>query len=564
MSEKGRLERKAKREAREKEREARAKAEKEAQEQKENTLVVYYNTGTKCLIRLAVSLFTLRQHYTGPAIVILEGDHPEWIFHVFFELGIKCKRIQPDTDLPKRVKGPLTRKPEIPYFVPNAKNYIFLDSDTIVTDKIDNLFNLPDGKTFGVTAFSDWHEGGGMMSKRIKAFLPLTKTYKPHDGRPAVNTGVFCWKLGSKFVDPWLKTTREAAAHPEFGQSSTIMTDEIAAQVLLDRDDVHIFPSRFNESVKFGKAEDPAIIHFHGGKHLIDDAKHSGKWEAALQKCKEYFKGHVIEEAFRRDWGDSAYRNTLLDHKVADTTLVVAVDNTYLPYLQKAWPEWMKRQDLRSMPVQVFVGDKISLDDPRLDFLREANGARNEDGRPSVTWRTWNFDKHFGDHRSAMFAAYIHGVAWAVKTKYWIKIDADTIPSCPDPMFDRTDYKHDLVANPWGFTKVKNDPIKAPHWINRLDEWWFEDLGKAGLGQKFPNIKGDKHRHPRHISKISMERTKHTKELAKLLGYQDLGDDEAQFGVMMIPSQDTTVWYYHLRSGTNVKYKKLDYRSVRL
>ena len=37
--------------------------------------------------------------------------------------------------------------------------------------------------------------------------------------------------------------------HPEFGQSSTIMSDEIAAQCLLDRKDVVVFDSRFNESL---------------------------------------------------------------------------------------------------------------------------------------------------------------------------------------------------------------------------------------------------------------------------------------------------------------------------
>ena len=112
---------------------------------------------------------------------------------------------------------------------------------------------------------------------------------------------------------------------------------------------------------------------------------------------------------------------------------------------------------------------------------------------------TWDYDELYGDHRTAMFAAFIHGVAQNVGTNFWMKLDVDTVPTCPDPMWDKEDFKHDLVANGWGFTKVKNDKVKKPHWLNRLDEWWFEELGKSGIGEKFPKIKEDKHRHSRHI-----------------------------------------------------------------
>ena len=36
--------------------------------------VIWYNRGTKCLVRLAVSAYTLRQHYGGSAAVISDAD----------------------------------------------------------------------------------------------------------------------------------------------------------------------------------------------------------------------------------------------------------------------------------------------------------------------------------------------------------------------------------------------------------------------------------------------------------------------------------------------------------
>ena len=148
MSEKGRKERLAKQEARK-------KTKKKKEVQSDDRCVVYFNTGSRCLVRLVTSLYSLRKHWSGRVCVILEGDHPEWVFQAFHSLKITCKRVQMDIPKLKGVKEALVRKPFVPDYV-EAGRGVFLDSDTVVLDKIDELFELPKGKSFGTTAFSKW------------------------------------------------------------------------------------------------------------------------------------------------------------------------------------------------------------------------------------------------------------------------------------------------------------------------------------------------------------------------------------------------------------------------
>lgn len=566
MSLKGRLEREAKRKAREIAKQQRKSEEVQSsavpQPPSEVCGVVYYNTGTRCLVRLIVSIFSLRQVWAGEVLVLLEGDTPEWVFQALHAMKAKCKRVawldnklvacdnplDTKSDGFHKVKSALVRKPFVPLCSFEFDKAIFLDADTVVVDDISGLFELPAGKTFGAVAFSNWVEHGRMISGRINSWNSITE-YRPHQDRPAVNTGVFVWTRGSEFIPEWQRLTCLGAQHPEFGQASTIMSDEIACQCLLDRDDVVVFDSRYGESGKFGVADKPVVIHFHGSKHLGAGMKHSGVWQQWFERCRLALKDvPLVAAALEQDWDDGALRDFRREQSVEHITLVLAVDENYLPFLKLAWPIWMARRDLSRMPVLIFLCG-LTKDDPRLDFVKCDRVAFSE----------WNFDKFYGQHRTSVFAAFIFGVAQNVNTPFWMKLDVDTVPGDDKPLWDANDCTFDLVANAWGFTKVKHDPVTSPHWLNRLDEWWFEKLGKSGLGEKFPKIKGDKFSHQRHISKIALERTACTRLLAKELG----GTTEAH-GKMPIPSQDTLVAYFHQRCGTKVKYKKIPYRSVRL
>jgi len=40
--------------------------------------VIYYNRGTKCCLRMLVSIFSLRRHYKGPVTVMIEGEQDQW------------------------------------------------------------------------------------------------------------------------------------------------------------------------------------------------------------------------------------------------------------------------------------------------------------------------------------------------------------------------------------------------------------------------------------------------------------------------------------------------------
>ena len=114
--------------------------------------VIYWNSGTKLLVRLYVSLASLRDVYDGPVTVILNDDVPKEFEEEFLNAhGFDTVRIDTDVGHKRALLAKTAMHMATPY-----DTSVYIDCDTIILNKFDELFNLADKHKFVVTKFADW------------------------------------------------------------------------------------------------------------------------------------------------------------------------------------------------------------------------------------------------------------------------------------------------------------------------------------------------------------------------------------------------------------------------
>lgn len=235
--------------------------------------VCYFNLNTKCLVRLLVSLHSLRKHYSG-SVTILNGGGDEGICD---RIGRACGADVLSIPIVQRRKHTAyTTKAGLWKFSP-YETTLLIDSDTVVAGKVEPLLELGE-KSPGivVTRFADWISTGRCMSGRISKWRGVKcdgidveqliddSLDAPH---AAINTGVVCWDktYGREFLQDWDRLTVAGWLCP-FG-------DELAAQILLRKHRHTLVDDRFNCSPLYGTNKSKAVIwHFHGHKERRPEA----------------------------------------------------------------------------------------------------------------------------------------------------------------------------------------------------------------------------------------------------------------------------------------------------
>ncbi|GEM_PF-1148154 len=261
--------------------------------------VIYYNTGTGCLVRLLVSLNSLRQHYAGPITILSEGEasHP-LCEQIGKTLNAEVQRwesgVAPGKNAPFLAKTRLHLG--TPYEITVA-----IDSDTLVVGPIEELFEAAERKTFCVAQLGKRGTAGRVIQNRLRRWA----TILPDDLEPAmkfgpaINTGVIAFRRGASIFDEWYNVTLK-------GRESFI-PDEVCCQMILHRHPHQILDGRWNRSCKHDDPNLPEtrIIHYHGKKHCRAGLPfHGDKWMAAYE--------------------------ALLQHNVADVTSWTPVGDRYL------------------------------------------------------------------------------------------------------------------------------------------------------------------------------------------------------------------------------------------
>ncbi len=246
--------------------------------------------------RIAVSLYTLRQHWNGPVLLLLDN--------VTEDIG---RRIADDPAIHATVKviDPVEghrhscyiTKTLVPDWSPFERT-LLIDGDTTIVGSFDELF----GAELAITHFSNWHSLGSMVSGRIKWWrgkspeIDVLVDRQLAHSWPAINTGVIGWRRGHPALLRWKELTLAGAG--------LHMTDELAMQLLIGEmrmSEFNIFDDRFNCSPIYGaRKDDVRIWHFHGNKHL---RKEPGRvlWKPLFRETLAANVGGLQEWAGRFD-----------------------------------------------------------------------------------------------------------------------------------------------------------------------------------------------------------------------------------------------------------------------
>ena len=226
-----------------------------------NRGIIYYNIGRSHLVRLLVSLYSLRRFYNGPVTILSEGDDSFGICLNIAE-ALDAEVTKWNCGVPAGENRRFLAKTRYhigsPYEITIA-----LDADTVVLGPIDQLFCEAELAPFCVAQFADWTTHHRLISKRLRAWQGL----RPDDIAPAIgfgpaiNCGVVTFRNNSTFCRDWL--------HLSLPGRETFIPDEVCCQLSLHRYPHRILDQKWNRSCKYDDPEKPdtRIVHYHGNKH---------------------------------------------------------------------------------------------------------------------------------------------------------------------------------------------------------------------------------------------------------------------------------------------------------
>ena len=245
--------------------------------------IIYYNIGYKCLVRLAVSISTLRQRHQGNIAIICDKVGYEECKAIadYFKVDILQTNFE---EFPGKNVA-LLNKCRLHQMTPYEKT-IFLDSDTIIFRHFPECFQLLDKYEFIVPQFCGWTSRGKQYRKRIerwKGVIPDKLYHHAFDEPKAVNIGFFGWREGAIIFNDWFELA--------LMNRNSFIPDEIACQILLPHVPHLVIGSEYNTSCKHERLTEKAkTLHFHGKKHCrIVGRKylfHSELWYKEFAKIK--------------------------------------------------------------------------------------------------------------------------------------------------------------------------------------------------------------------------------------------------------------------------------------
>jgi len=247
-----------------------------------------------------------------------------------------------------------------------------------------------------------------------------------------------------------------------------------------------------------------------------------------------------------------------------DYTTVVGVDKKHLGQLIIVWPTWKKYKSktILEHPMVVFF-DKTqvrseeifnSIDHPNLRVF----------GWPAdeVVYGGSSDNKFADPQRYKMLAGFVYIPAMFIDTKYWLKLDTDTVATGEEDWI-RADWFKDnpaIVSQRWTFTKPPDQMVVLDRWVKNNEDKLCPLSDKEPLNL-IPRPGATRLGHRRIISWCSFFETEFTKSCAKF------AEDTCGPFLLPVPSQDGYVWYVAKRLGlpirtANMKSKGFKHRST--
>jgi len=217
-------------------------------------------------------------------------------------------------------------------------------------------------------------------------------------------------------------------------------------------------------------------------------------------------------------------------------SIVTAVSpGNYLKKFERALLHWHQDELLNSTQILIYAHESIYN---VITYLVAKYGSKYK--RINVVrWKR----KNALSMKDEMLSAFIFGTVRDVKTKYWIKLDIDNqLKDKPIQLPDNWE-QYCVIGTKWGYTKCKHDTEydTKGHWLNRLDDFCDTVPDFYGTKPLFPkDIKEVRYGHKRYCSFFCLYRTNFTRHIANILNSYNQGN-------MIIPSEDTTTWYFVTR-----------------
>jgi len=246
---------------------------------------------------------------------------------------------------------------------------------------------------------------------------------------------------------------------------------------------------------------------------------------------------------------------------IPNWTLVLGVDEKHLSQLGFVIPTWKRfKPSLFEKPWIIFYDESVK--DFMIEHLLQAYGVYDyylyswpPDG---VTYEGDMSNKFSNPQRYRMLAGFVHVAAKYVKTKYWLKIDTDTIASGMDDWVLDEWFENEpaIISHPWGFTKPPNQMMDLDEWFNYgaydviINFYYRQEFGIPYISLPSLDIVPTPGRsrvgHKRIISWCGFFNTSFTKFCSNVAG------ELCGKGKLPVPSQDGYVWYMAKRCGFGI------------
>ena len=251
--------------------------------------IIMFNCGTDKIIGAIVALYSLRKFYNGPITFYVEDPCLST-----FEQTLKyfnCEVVH----LPESKKSPLIKKTEL-FADPPYNKTLWLDSDIVVVDKIDEMFDALNEVDVCIPHFCNKYTNSvkeNLCSSRIKKFQGVVDDgflQEALDNHPSINTGVISFKKSAEwktFVGDWINLANKGVEIKAF------VPDESSFQLLYPSIDrwrlkIKIVSSDYNiYALDSDTHEDPKIYHFAGNKSCISDIPNCNIWKNMFEEMRK-------------------------------------------------------------------------------------------------------------------------------------------------------------------------------------------------------------------------------------------------------------------------------------
>lgn len=253
--------------------------------------VVYYNVGNKMLVRLAVSIHSLRKVYNGNVSILASEDSKDSCFQIANEYGVDVR----DANFEDHGKNTAYLNSCLSHTVTPYDNTLWIDSDSLIFKDFSEVFGEIEKNDFVIAQFHNWTSNRGHIRKRI---LEWKKIYpemmdKAINFGPGINCGVYGFNKESKLMKDWYQKALPGIKN--------FIPDEVCCQIMLPFYTHSVISNDYNTSCKYDVVTDTTkIVHYHGRKHCrISDSgeylNNSRYWYNTFDEIrdKEYVEKHI-------------------------------------------------------------------------------------------------------------------------------------------------------------------------------------------------------------------------------------------------------------------------------